>query len=67
MENTKLDDHGETPTKKTVVLRVIDEELHVSASEDLNQVYVAGMLYKALQALSFMMDELDTSDKRVLQ
>jgi hypothetical protein len=50
-----------------VVLRVIDEELHVSASEDLNQVYIAGMLYKALQALSFMMDELDTSDKRVLQ
>ena len=67
MENTKLADHGETPIRKTVILRVIDEELHVSASEDLNQVYIAGMLYKALQALSFMMDELDTSDKRVLQ
>ena len=67
MENTKLADRGETPIEKTVILRVIDEELHVSASEDLNQVYVAGMLYKALQALSFMMDELDTIDNRVLQ
>lgn len=66
MENTKLEDPGETPIKQTVILRVIDDELHVNASEDLEAVYIAGMLYKALQAVHFMLNDVDNDNDTVL-
>lgn len=66
MENTKLDDPGETPIKQMIILRVIDDELHVSASEDLEAVYIAGMLYKALQAVHFMLSDIDNDPDTVV-
>ncbi len=66
MENTKLEDPGETHIEKTIILRVIDDELHVSSSEDLNPVYIAGMLYKALQAVHFMLSDIDNSPDTVV-
>lgn len=66
MENTKLEDLGETPIKQTIILRVIDDELHVNASEDLEAVYIAGMLYKALQAVHFMLSDIDNSPDTVV-
>lgn len=66
MENTKLEDPGETPIKQMIILRVIDDELHVSSSEDLNPVYIAGMLYKALQAVHFMLSDIDNSPDTVV-
>lgn len=52
--------------KQTIILRVIDDELHVSSSEDLNPVYIAGMLYKALQAVHFMLSDIDNSPDTVV-
>lgn len=66
MENTKLEDPGETHIEKTIILRVIDDELHVNASEDLEAVYIAGMLYKALQAVHFMLNDVDNDNDTVV-
>lgn len=66
MENTKLEDPGETPIKQMIILRVIDDELHVNASEDLEAVYIAGMLYKALQAVHFMLSDIDNDTDTVV-
>jgi len=51
----------ETPIDKTIILRIINDELHVSSSEDLSPVYIAGMLYKALEAVHFMLTDVDNS------
>jgi len=67
MENTKLADHGETPIERMVVLQVIDDELRVQASEDLDIEYVGAMLYKALQAIHFAAYGVDNGKERVLQ
>lgn len=59
-------DDTETPIKQMIILRVIDDELHVNASEDLEAVYIAGMLYKALQAVHFMLSDIDNSPDTVV-
>lgn len=66
MENTRLEDPGEIHIEKTIILRVIDDELHVSSSEDLEPVYIAGMLYKALQAVHFMLTDVDSDNDTVV-
>lgn len=67
MENIRLEDPGETPIEKTVILRIIDDELHVSSSEDLDIIMISGMLFKALQATQLILSDIDDVEERVLQ
>lgn len=67
MENIRLEDPGETPIEKTVILRIIDDELHVSSSEDLDIIMLAGMLFKALQATQLILNDMGDVEGRVLQ
>lgn len=66
MENTKLEDPGETHIKQMVILRIIDDELHVNASEDLDSVFIAGMLYKALEAVHYLLADVDKGASNVV-
>jgi hypothetical protein len=67
MENTKLASRGKTRIERMVVLEFVDNELQVTSSRDLDVEQIAGMLQTALQMMLFMLDDLDTGDKQVLQ
>lgn len=66
MENTKLASRGKTLIKQSVFIEIVDGQLELFSSPDLDVEGIAEILYKSLQMMSSILEVIDNVDDTVV-
>ena len=66
MENTKLASRGKTLIKQSVFIEIVDGQLELFSSPDLDVEGIAEILYKSLQMMSSILEAIDNVDDTVI-